>query len=85
MTQEEDGRIIYFFFLNLITKEIDMRDWCVEHRVKSVIVPWLGRSLDKLDSKSPEYFEVSLYRNRIVITYIHIIISQVVMGFIYLI
>ncbi len=47
VTQEEDGRI----FFNLITKRKHMRDWCVEHRVKSVSVPWLGRSLDKLDSQ----------------------------------
>ncbi len=48
VTQEEDGRI---FFFNLITKRKHMRDWCVEHRVKSVSVPRLGRSLDKLDSQ----------------------------------
>ncbi len=47
VTQEEDGRI----FFNLITKRKHMRDWCVEHRVKSVSVPRLGRSLDKLDSQ----------------------------------
>ncbi len=43
--------LFFFFFFFLITKRKHMRDWCVEHRVKSVSVPWLGRSLDKLDSQ----------------------------------
>ncbi len=60
VTQEEDGRTIF----HLITKRKytdlptygdftnsvkHMRDWCVEHRVKSVSVPRLGCGLDKLD------------------------------------
>ncbi len=60
VTHEEDGRTIF----HLITKRkcIDlptyedftnslkhMRDWCVEHKVKSVSVPRLGCGLDKLD------------------------------------
>ncbi len=60
VTQEEDGRTIF----HLITKRKctdlptyedftsslkHMRDWCVEHRVKSVSIPRLGCGLDKLD------------------------------------
>ncbi len=60
VTQEEDGRTIF----HLITKRKctdlptyedftnslkHMRDWCVEHRVKSVSAPRLGCGLDKLD------------------------------------
>ncbi len=60
VTHEEDGRTIF----HLITKRKctdlptyedftnslkHMRDWCVEHKVKSVSVPRLGCGLDKLD------------------------------------
>ncbi len=60
VTQEGDGRTIF----HLITKRKctdlptygdftnsvkHMRDWCVEHRVKSVSAPRLGCGLDKLD------------------------------------
>ncbi len=60
VTQEEDGRTIF----HLITKRKctdlptyedftsslkHMRDWCVEHRVKSVSIPRLGCGLNKLD------------------------------------
>ncbi len=62
VTHEEDGRTIF----HLITKRKctdlptyedftnslkHMRDWCVEHKVKSVSAPRLGCGLDNLDSQ----------------------------------
>ncbi len=86
VTQEEDGRTIF----HLITKRKctdlptygdftnslkHMRDWCVEHRVKSVSAPlagvWFGQT--RLP-KSPGHFERSFYRSRYSHNHILIII-----------
>ncbi len=60
VTQEEDGRTIFHLITKIKCTDLPtygdftnslkhMRDWCVEHRVKSVSVPRLGCGLDKLD------------------------------------
>ncbi len=86
VTHEEDGRTIF----HLITKRKctdlptyedftnslkHMRDWCVEHKVKSVSAPpagvWFGQT--RLP-KSPGHFERSFYRSRYSHNYILIII-----------
>ncbi len=62
VTQEEDGRTIFHLITRGKCTDLPiyedftnslkhMRDWCVEHRVKSVSVPRLGCGLDKLDSQ----------------------------------
>ncbi len=85
VTQEEDGRTIF----HLITKRKctdlptyedftnslkHMRDWCVEHRVKSVSAPRLGCGLDKLDFQRVQDILRSFYRNRYSHNHILIII-----------
>ncbi len=60
VTQEGDGRTIFHLIIKRKCTDLPtygdftnslkhMRDWCVEHRVKSVSVPRLGCGLDKLD------------------------------------
>ncbi len=60
VTHEEDGRTIFHLITRRKCTDLPiyedftnslkhMRDWCVEHKVKSVSAPRLGCGLDKLD------------------------------------
>ncbi len=86
VTQEGDGRTIFHLIIKRKCTDLPtygdftnsvkhMRDWCVEHRVKSVSAPpagvWFGQT--RLP-KSPGHFERSFYRSRYSHNYILIII-----------